>query len=200
MVQAGGPDGTRAKDALGGNRMGYASRRWKRPKRHHLSGQHRNAPVSEVLVDLVEEAFGRKRFGLRSDEKREILGHEARFHRVDADLSLAPRRTTTSGIAVELGAMGKPARPGEDRGNRIGRGRQALLMLAVMARHGTARGASDPTTSCRRASARWSSARASRTLAPPYRTARRRRNSARPDIAARIHSAAATMSSISRCS
>ncbi len=36
--------------------------------------------------------------------------------------------------------MGKAARPGEDRRDGVGRGRVALLVFAVMARHRTVRG------------------------------------------------------------
>ena len=43
-------------------------------------------------------------------------------------------------VAVELGAVREPARPGEDRGDGVGRGLLALLVLAVVARDGAVRG------------------------------------------------------------
>ncbi len=66
---------------------------------------------------------------------RQILGHEAGLDRVDANLLQGGCELGERRVVVELGAMGKPARPGEDRGDRIGRGLLALLVLAVVARH-----------------------------------------------------------------
>ena len=43
-------------------------------------------------------------------------------------------------VVVELGAVREAARPGEDRGDRVGRGLLALLVLAVVARHRAVRG------------------------------------------------------------
>ena len=52
---------------------------------HHLAGMtvlpHR---LVKVLVDLIEEAFGGEVFLFGADERRQILGHEPRFHRIDA--------------------------------------------------------------------------------------------------------------------
>ena len=94
----------------------------------------------QVLVDLVEEAGGRQPLLVGADEEREVLGHEAGFDRVDADLLQRARELRQLGVAVELGAMGEAARPGEDRGDRVGRGLLALLVLAVVARDGAVRG------------------------------------------------------------
>jgi hypothetical protein len=44
------------------------------------------------------------------------------------------------GVAVQLGAVGEAAGPGEDRGDRVGRGFLALLVLAVVAGHGAVGG------------------------------------------------------------
>jgi hypothetical protein len=44
------------------------------------------------------------------------------------------------GVVVELGAVLEPAGPGEDRGDGVGRGLLALLVLAVVARDGAVRG------------------------------------------------------------
>ena len=44
------------------------------------------------------------------------------------------------GVVVELGAVGEATRPGEDRGDRVGRGRLALLVGAVVARDGAVGG------------------------------------------------------------
>ncbi len=44
------------------------------------------------------------------------------------------------GVVVELGAMGEAAGPGEDRGDRVGRGLLALLVLAVVTGDGAVGG------------------------------------------------------------
>jgi hypothetical protein len=85
-------------------------------------------------------------FLVQTEEEREVLGHEAGLDGVDAHLlqgraeiyiiiELGQVR-----IVVELGAMGKAARPGEDLRDGVGRGRVALLVFAVMARHRAVRG------------------------------------------------------------
>src|SRR5690242_9372643 len=75
----------------------------------------------EVLVHLVEEAFGREPFLVGADEQRQILGHETAFDRIDAYFLKRVRELVERRIVVELGAMGEPARPREDRSDRIGR-------------------------------------------------------------------------------
>ena len=72
---------------------------------------------------------------LRADQERQILGHFAAFHRGDADLFQLLGEGLDLGRAVDLGAVGEAAGPGEDRGDRVGRGFLTLLMLAVMAGH-----------------------------------------------------------------
>jgi hypothetical protein len=69
----------------------------------------------------------------------QVLGHEAGLDRLDAD-PLEGVGELQDGVVVELGAVGEAARPGEDRGDRVGRGFLALLVLAVVAGHGAVRG------------------------------------------------------------
>src|SRR6266566_9972243 len=93
---------------------------------HHRLGQ--------VFRDLVEEAGGRQPALVGADQEREILGHEAGFDGIDADLLQRCGELRQRLVVVELGAMRQPAGPGEDGGDRVGRGFLALLMLAVMPR------------------------------------------------------------------
>src|SRR6185503_1437685 len=94
----------------------------------------------QVLVNLVEEAGGGEPLLLVADQQREVLGHETGLDGVDADLLQGGGELRQGGVVVELGAVREPTRPGEDRGDRVGRGLLALLMLAVVARHGAMRG------------------------------------------------------------
>src|SRR5271165_7686514 len=82
----------------------------------------------EILVDLVEEAGGREPFLLWPDKQRQILGHVSGFDRFDADLLEGLRELGELLIAVEFGAVGEAAGPGEDRGDRVGRGLAAFLV------------------------------------------------------------------------
>jgi 2-polyprenyl-6-methoxyphenol hydroxylase-like FAD-dependent oxidoreductase len=109
----------------------------------------------------------------------EVLGHEAGL-----DLSTQTFSSVSANFASRalLSSLARCAGrgPGEDRGDRVGRGLLALLVLAVVARHRAVRGLGLD-TSCRPASsAPRSSGRASRSPAPRCRTARRRRSSCRP--------------------
>ncbi len=54
--------------------------------------------------------------------------------------SRAVANSPSCSIAVELGAVGEAARPGEDRCDRIRRGLLALLVLAIVPGHGAVRG------------------------------------------------------------
>src|SRR6185312_11105675 len=74
----------------------------------------------QVLVHLVEEAFGREPLLVGADEQRQILGHETAFDRIDANFLKRVREFVERRIVVEFGAMGKTARPGEDGGDGIG--------------------------------------------------------------------------------
>ena len=93
----------------------------------------------------------------------------------------ASRRTReTSGVSSSRPRAASAAGPGEDRGDRVGRGRLALLVLAVVPGDGAVRGLGLDRLAVGRSSARSSSARASRSPGRPCRTARRRRSSCRP--------------------
>ena len=156
----------------------------------------------QILVDLVEEAFGGQPFLVGADQQRQILGHEAALDRVDADLLQRVRRTWPSaGIVVELGAMGE-ARASRRRSRRWSWSRSPCPSDARGNGASPCRARLRLPPSCRRASsAPTSSGPASRSPAPPCRTARRRRNSCRPRHSRRSISAReATMSSIRRCS
>src|SRR3546814_11218538 len=72
---------------------------------------------------------------VRTDEQGEILGHIPGLDGLDADLLQRVGELDHLGRAVELAAAVQAAGPGEDRGDRIGRGRLALLVQAVVARH-----------------------------------------------------------------
>src|SRR3954463_5038000 len=108
---------------------GWAGRA--RPWRGGLS--HR---LLKVLVHLVQEAFGRQPLLLGTDQQRQILGHEALLDRVHADLLHGDSELGQLVIAVQLGAVGQAPRPSKDRGDGVGRGTLALLMLAIMAGDG----------------------------------------------------------------
>ena len=102
---------------------------------------------------------------------------------------------------VELAAVVEAARPGEDRGDRVGRGRLALLVLAVVARHRAVRGLGLDRLAVGRQQHRGHQAERAEALRHRCRTARRRRSSCRPRRSRRSTSArSATMSSIRRCS
>src|SRR5689334_13805508 len=101
------------------------------------SGRHR---LLQVFVDLVEEAGGRKPLLVGADQEREVLGHEARLDRVYRDLLERRGELRQCRVVVELGAMREAARPGEDRGDGVGRGLVTLLVLAIVARHGAVGG------------------------------------------------------------
>src|SRR5215471_7376511 len=76
--------------------------------------------LAHVLRHLVEEARGGEPPLVGADEECEILGHEAGFDGLHADLLERGGEARELGVVVELGAMGEAARPGEDRGDRIG--------------------------------------------------------------------------------
>src|SRR5258708_6653852 len=76
----------------------------------------------QILVDLVEEAGGGEPLLIGADQQRQVFRHKARFHRIDADLLQGGGELRQRRIVVELGAVRETARPGKDRGDRIGRG------------------------------------------------------------------------------
>ncbi|ABC91098.1 NADP-dependent isocitrate dehydrogenase protein [Rhizobium etli CFN 42] len=94
----------------------------------------------QVLIDLVEEGGGREPRLIGADEQRQVLGHEAGFNGVDADLFQRRGELGKFGIVVELGAVGETTGPGEDRCNRVRRGFLTLLMLTIVAGHRTMSG------------------------------------------------------------
>src|SRR6266446_1764382 len=96
--------------------------------------------LGQVFRDLVEEAGGRQPALVGADQQREILGHIAGLDGVDADLLQRLGEFCQFLVVVELGAMRQSLRPCEDRGDGVGRGLLALLMLAVMTRHRAVRG------------------------------------------------------------
>ena len=89
-------------------------------------------------------------------------------------------KRVTSGVSSNLPRILEAAGPGEDRGDRVGRGRLALLVHAVVAGDGAVRGLGLDRLAVRASSGSRSSGRASRSPARPGPTGRRRRNSCRP--------------------
>ena len=90
--------------------------------------------------DLVEELGRGEPLLIGADQDRQVLGHVAGLDRADRDLLEGRGKARQRVVVVELGAMREPARPGIDRGDRVGRGLLALLMLAEVARHRAVRG------------------------------------------------------------
>src|SRR3546814_2051754 len=70
----------------------------------------------------------------------DLLGHLAALDGRDADFFEIVGEFDQRGIAVELAAMLEAASPGEDRRDRVGRGRLALLVHSVVARDRAVRG------------------------------------------------------------
>src|SRR6516162_9514795 len=89
----------------------------------------------QIPVDLVEESGGRLPLLLGTDEYGQIFGHETGLDGSNRDLFQGRGEFRQRRIVVELGAVREPARPGENRGHRIGRGFAALLVFAIMPRH-----------------------------------------------------------------
>ena len=74
------------------------------------------------------------------DEQREVLGHLAALDGLDETSSSVSAKSMTSGVPSSLPRCARPPRPGVDRGDRVGRGRLALLVLAVVPGDGAVRG------------------------------------------------------------
>ena len=89
----------------------------------------------QVLVELVEELVGVEPGLVGTDQDRQVLGHVAGLDRVDAHLLQIVGELLDVGRAVDLAAVGEAAGPGEDRGDWVGRGLLALLVLAIVPRH-----------------------------------------------------------------
>src|ERR1700754_2628211 len=94
----------------------------------------------EVLVDRGEELLRGLERLLGTDEQRQVLRHSAALDRLDADALQRLRELGDGRRAVHTAARAEAARPREDRRDRVGRGRVALLVLAVVARDGAVRG------------------------------------------------------------
>jgi len=68
-----------------------------------------------------------------ADAERKVLGHDATLDSVDARTLELLAEVSELLVVVELCTVGKTARPGEDRGNGVGRGGLTLLVLAEVA-------------------------------------------------------------------
>jgi hypothetical protein len=66
----------------------------------------------------------------------QILGHNARFDRVNAGPFNSLCKTTQIVIAIQFSAMVQAPSPRKDGRNRVGRGFVAFLMLAIVTRDG----------------------------------------------------------------
>src|SRR5262245_28763853 len=89
----------------------------------------------QVLIQFVEKLLGREPGLFRADQDRQVLGHEALLDGFNADALQRLGEALDLRSTVELAPIPEPARPREDRGDRIGRSCLALLVFAVMARH-----------------------------------------------------------------
>ncbi len=70
---------------------------------------------------------------LRSDQQGQILGHLAVFDGFDADPLKRLGKFHNLGRAIKLAAIHQAPGPSENAGDRVGAGRFAFLMLAIMA-------------------------------------------------------------------
>ncbi len=66
------------------------------------------------------------------DADSQILGHEARFHSVNAGSFQVLSVFGELGVVIEFGSVGEPSAPSKDTGNGVGAGLLALLVVAVM--------------------------------------------------------------------
>ena len=87
----------------------------------------------EVVDDRLEELLGGHPALVGTDEQREVLGHLAAFDGLDANPLERLGELHYIGRVVEAPAIDQAARPGEDAGDRIGAGRLAFLVLAIVA-------------------------------------------------------------------
>ena len=151
-----------------------------------LCRRHR---LGEVFRDLVEEAGGREPALIGADQQRKILGHEAGFDGVDADLLQRLGELRQLLVVVELGAV-RRGRGSRRRSRRWSWSRSPCPSDVRGSGGSPCRARLRLPPSCRRASsAPRSSGRASRSPAPRCRTARRRRSSCRPRHSRRTISA-----------
>src|SRR3546814_12301860 len=86
--------------------------------------------ISDWSSDVCSSDLGQPRL-LVADQDREVLGHVAALHGVDADLFQSLGELLQLRRAVELAAIPETAGPGEDRRDGV-RGRLlALLVLEI---------------------------------------------------------------------
>src|ERR1035437_7889717 len=84
----------------------------------------------EVLVDRGQELLGGQPGLVRADQEREVLGPLALFDGLDAHALEGLGEGRHLGGAVELAAVLEATGPRIERGDRVGGGRLALLVLA----------------------------------------------------------------------
>ncbi|KCZ86404.1 NADP-dependent isocitrate dehydrogenase [Hyphomonas adhaerens MHS-3] len=87
----------------------------------------------EVLGNFLDEAFGGQVSLIRPHEEGEVFRHEAGFDRLDDGLLQRLRKFPHFRRTVHPAAMVETLGPGVDRGDRVGRGRFAFLVVAVVA-------------------------------------------------------------------
>ena len=80
----------------------------------------------EILVDRGQELLRGLELLSPADEQRQVFGHLAALDRLDADLLEGRGELRHLGRLVHPPAGGEATGPGEDRGDRVGRGRFAL--------------------------------------------------------------------------
>src|SRR5690606_10378977 len=88
----------------------------------------------KVLVKRREELLGGLPFLLGADQQREVLRHLAGLDRLDDDVFKGLGEGDEGLVAVELAAVHESTGPREDRGDRVGGGGLAGLVLTVVAR------------------------------------------------------------------
>jgi hypothetical protein len=111
------------------------------PSQQPPSLQLRAQNSAHPLLHRLKILAGRHILVLLAARDGQVLGHDAlAVDDVDAGLLERLGELDDLGRAVELAALGEAARPGEDGRDRVGRGRVAFLVLAVVARHGAVRG------------------------------------------------------------
>src|SRR5512139_2803164 len=84
----------------------------------------------EILADRLEELLSGHPSLLGANKQRKVLGHLASFDGLDANALQRFGEAHDFRRLVELAAELQAASPGEDRRDRVGRGRLALLVLA----------------------------------------------------------------------
>src|SRR6185312_17349051 len=96
--------------------------------------------VLQVLVDRGQELLRGLELLPSADEQREVFGHLAALDRLYTHALERLRERRYLRRLVHPPAGGKATGPGEDRGDRVGRSRLALLVLAEVAGDGAVGG------------------------------------------------------------